>query len=84
MHATTIVAYAADAALYCVGCVEAVYYPRCYIDDPKWLSLDREGNPITPVFAAETFDSPQACDACGGRLPVVVNRQRQRRRRAYA
>jgi hypothetical protein len=83
MHATTVVAYAADAALYCVGCVESVYVPRRYIDDPKWWTPDREGNPISAVFAAETFDSPQYCDACGGRLPVVVNRQRQRQRRAY-
>jgi hypothetical protein len=85
MHALTIVAYAADAALYCVDCIEKVYVPRCYIDSAAWWTPDREGNPITPVFAVETFSEPQACDACGGRLPVVVNRQqRQRRRRAYA
>lgn len=66
MNATTIVGYAADAAVYCPSCIADRYFGRATAADLPADVNDSEGNPITPIFAAESAEAPgNHCDSCG-------------------
>ncbi len=58
IKATTIVGYAADAAICCPTCHKARYGNA---------ETDREGNPITPVIVMECSDA-DTCDQCNRSL----------------
>jgi hypothetical protein len=61
--ATNVVAWAADAALYCDDCARKRY------GDIDGGAPDGEGNEVHPVFSSEDeADCPQHCDDCGAFL----------------
>lgn len=63
-----ILAYAAGADLYCPAC--AVFeYPGCDKPARDYKEvLDREGNPVTPIFETSSDASLEYCCQCGEEL----------------
>jgi len=65
MKSFDIIAYSADADIYCPDCAETLY-PSCEIDDPDNRAEDGEGNEVHPIFAGDMeFESGIACCECG-------------------
>ena len=58
-----IIAFAADADLWCPECAES-RYPGCAEGDV----LDREGNVVTPIFDTSSDVLLEICGGCGAEL----------------
>lgn len=56
-----VIAYTADACVYCPICVNDMYEGK---------SIDYEGNEIGPVFRDSEFDYPTVCESCGNYLDL--------------
>ncbi|AEW04632.1 hypothetical protein Sulac_1132 [Sulfobacillus acidophilus DSM 10332] len=67
-----IVAYAADAALYCVACAHDLYGVNP-TDPADPEHRDREGNPVHPVFEDAHSDQPEHCNACQTLLAIGLS-----------
>lgn len=65
MNATTVVAYAYDAALHCLDCTRRGFPSgeTSYRLDPYDIDTDSEGNPLGPVFLGDLEDD-DCCDDC--------------------
>jgi len=66
LKAWDVVAWTADADHWCEACLVATYGEAATIEDPLDRALDREGNPIHPVFASDLGDSDIVCGKCFG------------------
>lgn len=61
---SSLVAFTADADIYCLACAEARYGPD------SGTRRDSEGNAVQPVFSDSEWDAPQHCTRCGLFIPV--------------
>ena len=62
-----VVAYTADAAVYCPSCAYEKYTHKQW-DGLSNISngvLDNEGHEVTPIFTWDDFEFNQYCDTCG-------------------
>jgi hypothetical protein len=71
MNATTIVGYAYQGAIYCIGDIPHAPGMRdCPCDrDPNGVCAENcSGDGPNPVFAGDEGVGEDVCDLCGGRL----------------
>lgn len=92
MHATDIVGYAYNADLHCITCTKADYSnriikrgtPAGFQADDNGIPLDaidREGNPVHPVFV-DTADGSDMCGDCC--RPLITAREIEQLRSALS
>lgn len=73
MKAWDIIAYTADADIYCPECAERLY-PGC-----EGTADDHEGNEVHPVFASDEIEPPVRA---ARRANITKRRQRKAQRLA--
>lgn len=60
-----IIAYTYEAGIHCPACAIARFGGE---PGHTWVledAVDREGNPVHPVFAIDEMDEDEACATCG-------------------
>ena len=67
-NATDIIGYTADADTYCPSC--AIHHYTRFDDVIYKDTLDREGNPVSPIFGDAETDNPITCALC--HEPIVT------------
>lgn len=66
VKAWDIVAYTADADMWCTDCASARYGDGVTVPD---TATDGEGNSVHPVFASDEIESGRGCAGCLEVLP---------------